>query len=203
LEDPVLDSLGEVGYGTNRQAEKTQLLEGFSGYVKPGSAAHFMFPVDSIQVSARVVPDSFACNFNQQVSFAEDDSLDRANRGAGRHPPFLSDDVIAKDALAHPGCERIMVFVGRDLKRARHHTVATTDTLGGVINHGAVIFFRQGAHDTRRDASRILTVHALDLDKGGDQQVSLIEFAGIITVYNGVIPIIRPSFIFKDAWIIK
>jgi hypothetical protein len=96
-----------------------------------------------------------------------------------------------------------MVVEGGNLKGTGHHAVATADALGVVIVDCAVILLGHGAHDTSRDTAWVLTVLALDLDKGGDQLIPLVKLARIVPVYYGVGFSSRPALAVQDAEIIK
>jgi hypothetical protein len=96
-----------------------------------------------------------------------------------------------------------MVVVGGELKGTSHQAVATADTLGDVVVDRAVILLGQGSRDTSRDTGRILAVHALDLDKGGYQLITLVKLTRIVPVYYGVGFSSRPALAFKDEKVIK
>jgi hypothetical protein len=66
-----------------------------------------------------------------------------------------------------------------------------------------VILFGHSSHDTSRDTARILTVHTLDLHKGGYQLIPFVNLARIVAVYHGEGPSVRPPLPVQYPCIIK
>ncbi len=68
---------------------------------------------------------------------------------------------------------------------------------------GPVIFFGQRPYNAGRNAARILAVHALNLDKSGNQVVTFVALSSMVTVHHGEGAGMRPAFLIQDTQIIE
>jgi len=86
---------------------------------------------------------------------------------------------VAHGAFSDPGGERLVVFVGRDFKRAGDHAVSAPHAYGFVVGDSPVPVLGERPHETGGRACRLQAVVALDFSEyrltGGAQSVVTVD----------------------------
>ena len=156
-----------------------------------------------IDVTARIVFQALVGEREQVGPLPEGNGFHRADLDTAGQFALLRDPFVAEGTFHHPGRDGVVVFIGRDLEGAGHHAVPAPDALAGVVVHRAVFLFRQGPHDAGRGTGRILAMHALDLDKGGNQLVAFVDFPGIVAVDDRITFFVRATLAVQDGQVIE
>ena len=141
-----------------------------AGDVHPARSTHFTFAIDMVDVDVWMLADTFTGNVQQILATTEDQGALGAVFNTPRQLSFF-DPRLAHGALAYPGSDGIVIFVGRDFKRTGDHTVAAAHALGGVVADGPGLVLDKGADEAGRSAGRLqamiallLAVHGLVVD---------------------------------------